>query len=412
MTIYRLEGILHPSVKLISKIVEEEPPRYRRAFVDPISLECLNRLVTGPITSLSQLRAAELAARSIVFHDDVHLLIPGIKLTHVASLDASPFEMSQGILDPEITEIEELLKDANYRAQLITIDRVTTFGSEEIKTQYLENYERQKSEQARRDKDLVEKGITPGIDLVNVHKGNFVPVCDSIDQLYGDVFLNSTEQISNYLTPVPETGSPAYIGEQVLDTAYGGRPKDIDYRAFLSGIDKNWVERLDKHANYALRIPLGFMIAIALSESATRDELPTVLLQLRQEFREAREQLWTTVDDAFLRSVSETDVARLIDNLEGAINEIIPAAFKANNYWFPLRISYLKRLFMLDWLGLLDTATEDIESVIQSKTSKLHMIDAAGLLVDHIKQIDNLTWLLQRHFSSLEIESLKTEIEI
>ena len=401
--IYRLEGFLHPTVKSTSVISEEDPKRLRRAFVDTNAIDALGRLVEGPIRSKADLQSFELAARAIVFHDEINLLAPCIDRTIYGSLEHNPVRISQAVPDgTKIPEsLEGVLRDCKQHNHIIPVEKVLEFASDDIEKAILSQYVTKSESQKLWEQDKKE-GVT---SIVSLDRAYPVKLCNSVEEYFESIFISDPERISKVVSAIPETGSPGYFGLAEFRNVYETR-KGFDPTKFFKIIDDSWADEVENLMSYSANIPIGFVSAILANKIDRREQLPEALAEMRAQFAPFRNQLWELYDDVNLRSVSFADQTRLLKSIEATAKALVPAAMQSGEFWLPLRFGFLKRLFLFDWVGLAALTVESFQEALRAPSASLHMVDLASPLSNELGQVDNLGYVLRKILSEAEIAQI------
>ncbi len=277
------------------------------AVFDTETIHALDRIATGPVTSWDQIDAAELALRSLILHERLYWLLPAVLIVTPESTvkgNGPPVVQDSGrVIYPKYDEPQafmDVLQSARassysvFSAWVYVKDGQPVGGHEF----WIQNYERLRS--------------TDESSIRQVFKESFqIPY-------FRDSYFSSPKAI----------GSGAYFGlpehrqyESDLMHARGSVfPENV-----LRKMDDAWREDICG-ASIGLNVRLGPFLSIVLSRAPSRDRIPQIVIELRNEFQEMRTEFW----ELFSVPLNERRLpvaVRKIRELQRAIDSIVPAAF-------------------------------------------------------------------------------------
>lgn len=403
--VFRLEGFINPSAEKTSAIREEEPKRLKRAFVDTSAIDALGRLVEGPLRTKVDLQSAELAARAIVFHDEVNLLSPCIDRNIYNSIEFGPLRASQAVSDntsiPDWFNSE--LKDCKLHQYIVPVDELLEVPAE-IESEVIDKFISKSDSEYMWNKDKW-TGISK---LRDDSRAYCVKLLDNINDYYEKIFLNDEYKIRKVVRSIPDTGSPAYFGLNEYQRIYEGST-EFNPTKYFDIIDTDWSQERDALLSYGAKIPIGFLTAILASRVDRREQLPNALAEMRAEFSSARNQLWDVYDDVNLRSVSFAEQIRLLKKIEQTAKAVVPEAMKSGEFWLPIRFGFMKRLFLLDWVGATSSVADSVREAIGHPSASFHMVDIASPLSNELGQVKNLNFVMSRIISDAELSVISSQ---
>lgn len=146
-------------------------------------------------------------------------------------------------------------------------------------------------------------------------------------------------------------------------------------------------------------------MTIVLNRANNRSQIPEEIINLRKEFRSARVQLWTHLDDAQLRGCCDPKVAlKIMREIESESRNIISKEFLSDQPFYPFIFRFLRRILMAEYIGIVDDALDLVKSAV---LGSYHFVDAANLISKQLKAIE---WenLLNKHLSESEISKLES----
>jgi len=378
-----------------------EGSRVERCFIDAEALNALNTLIVGPVESPETIVRTESAIRALLFHDAVHLIRPSVKRYYHSSADHDPFIGSKFIGDDlDTSGIQSVLTDANYHEELGTIDHIVAFGNEELERAYVAEAQR------KGYVELTDTTVQP--PRRGRAPANILQVGSDEDDYYRNTFQTTEELIKNFLVPIPKSGLLAYLTNPTY-ADYQSRITEQRDGPFFEAFDKSWAENSGRIQDY-LNMPMEPLIAILLHRANSRDEIPEELINLRQEFADARQQFWEFVDDVSMRTLPPTLGWRRLDELQEQAGEIIPKGLYSKHDGWQINIMWIARLVWLVNTGQFQgaaelVAEEAMKMATEMFTGPMNYVDMAPLLEEQISKIDWET-LAPKHFSDAELAIL------
>ncbi len=360
------------------------------AILDTSAISSLDMTVVGPVTSWDQLDAAELAIRAIILHERLYWQQPGILVVSPESTvkGKSPPVIQDGghVIYPRYTEpqaIMDVLRQSGassyavYSTWIYVKDDIPVEGHEF----WLRNYGRLRSN----DPDVVKQVFRESFEI--------------------DYFRNS------YFASPKAIGAGAYFGS-AKDRSYEtelmrGHVSAMPEKA-LKLFDENWKDNVSGEG-VGLNIRLGPFLSIVLSRAGSRTDIPNVVMELREEFQESREEFWRLFTEPLTEKRAVVAIRKL-RNIERAIQSIVPASFRLKER--PFRFLWDTTLAVADiaQTGGVLSAIKFAGDILLNRDPHLAQVSTIGLtkkLVSELKSIDDsLVQQLRRHFSNQELGAL------
>ena len=252
--------------------------RAERCFVDSNTLQCLERLVTGPVQSVETLINAEIALRALLFHDNIYNIHPGVFINHRSDLFSKPFRSAQSLEAGDLfPAIKDVLSDAGLHGHRWCLGDLYTFASEQVKKEYLDgHYARRKTKLIKnKDKERNEAYIPPSF-WVDTELAEFEKVAVSIEDYYTHSFINNENLISTFLKPLPHTGLANYLSNPAFKK-HRDKICRMNANTFFNTLDRSWKEH-SEIIDYQLSIPVYPFLAIVLHRAQTRSEIPSEII--------------------------------------------------------------------------------------------------------------------------------------
>lgn len=395
MQLYRMGGAA--GVFEFSYALSSEEQRLESGLLDAFSLSSLAALITGPLTHVKQLSAAEMALKALVFHDRSKVMVPSVKVQFPAN---NGFTMSVPSPAAKFEGLQDITGKCKVEINLATIDRLFGFADETLAQAYLKEYEPARQ---KRVADRENERKMRGLPQMTFHADFTSPelvFAASSESVYFSKLTTDLPMMMRYLKPLSASGLPAYIGESELRGQFESM-RNGDASQFFGPLEKNWKEHIGL-LRRALNIPIPLFVAVVLNRASSRAAIPDVILELRQEFQEARETLWALFDDADFRIHDLEKSAMILKDIESAAAAVVPKAMARHSASPAIRFDLLGKLFEFNAMGLV----KDIGTYIAGSTwHRFTRLDAAHLVQKELETVQ-LRGLLERHLTSAEITAL------
>lgn len=369
-------------------------------LVDWYSIDRLVSLISGGISGIEDLYAAEIALRAIVFHDKIQEIKPSIKI-QVVHPGFSPFIYNDSPSTQNRAPLLDALKSSNHSVMLCGVDQLLGFGEQVNVADYLSRHdEYRKKKLAEEDEKHRALGIPLPTLRVDPSVAPIEAVASGKDAFFSDVFLSNEHYMKKFLSPLSASGYAVYLGSPSISTHYE-RLRNYNAAEFFDVLDKHWAKHNHK-LRRRLEIPIPLFLSIILSRSSDRDSIAGEILHLKEEFSEARSQLWDLFDEADFR-IYDTEVAsRILSDIESEAQSIIPRSLKAREFWFPCRFDWLGRVVELENLGILKDAAKFVGSAFSNQCIRL---DAANITQKSLQSVE-LRGLLEKFLSDEELSKI------
>lgn len=280
----------HPAVVFDAHVnvaisgVENRPSSWAMTDVDAAA--SLGRIVDGPIRTKDDLAHAESALRAMLFHQHVEVLVPTAKVIS-PELTSSYVRLDTGIRN-----------EASFAAMQVAgcFDRMITIES------------------LRMDGDRVQLSSRHGSPAVS----------NRISDLPGHFrsFLTAAGELSSAL--------PAQIGVSTYFTAPElSVPLNAGGAGFIdlmyTRMYRAWTEVAQAAPPIHIDVKLPPMLSIVLSRAMTREKIPEVLAELRQQLQAARDE-FVRLNQVIEGTRSQADIIAQTQRLGAAYDAIVPEA--------------------------------------------------------------------------------------
>jgi len=372
-------------------------------LVDWYAIDKLVSLISGGISGIDDLYAAEIALRAIVFHDKIQEIKPSVKV-QVINPGFAPFiyNDSPGVQDRQ--PLRDALKSSSHSVMLCGIDQLLGFAEQVDVARYLSRHdEYRKKKLAEEDEKYKTLGVPRPVFRIDPSIAPIEPVASGKGVFFSEVFSSSERHIKRFLAPLSMSGYAVYFGDPGIRAHYENM-RNYNASEFFDVLDEHW-GNYNKKLRRRLEIPVPLFLSIILSRSSNRDSIAGEIVYLKEEFYEARSQLWDLFDEADFR-VYDTEVAsRILSDIESEAQSVIPRSLKAREFWLPCRFDWLGRVVELENLGVLKDAIKFIGTAFSNQCIRL---DAANITQRSLQSVE-LRGLLEKFLSRGELLSIDAD---
>lgn len=331
MPTYRLAGTSDTDTELRSKFSSTTMPE-RRAYLDYQAVTGLNRLVSGPLTSLNQLNGAEQALRAILFHDSVEHAQPGVLVKVLSQNGERHTGYCKGLDEPDIDAIRDMLTHLHYKSNIAIIEHLYTFTDRETERALIAKQSALRHEVLHREEEHRNQGGQRPYIVFDAARGYFERVSDNVDSYRDECFRKSNILISRYLADLTFSCTPGYFGDPLYKRMYEYSFSYPHREKIFGSLDRGWRRALEELAHFDVSLPIGFATALCLDKAENREKIPETILYVREDMRPFRENLWRNLNDIFSRSAFSNDQIRQVKTVVQDAERLIPEAFKSGEF--------------------------------------------------------------------------------
>lgn len=360
------------------------------AIVDSSAIEALDRVIYGGIQSWEDIEQAERTVRAFILHENFYWLHPAI-------LVVEPIPVHGGenqILAKESGKIV----GPDYRKEFQISDTINKGGG----LYY----------QAWNDGIYID-----GIKLIegsDYWKDKLEIIQSSNEDKLRKLF-NSQLTIPYYkhlhLMSAKAIGAGAYFGlknDREFESKITRDISSIIPERIFNKLDESWYTDVAGN-EFGLNIRLGPFLATVLSKAGSRGNIPTILLDLRSDFHNARKELWEifnsiTYEKRMVVAIRESQ------KLSSAINSVIPASFpkKTRPFSFLWNAAFALKDIVENG-GLISGVKFIGDTLLQHDVNwaQVSTVQATKSLTQSFKGIDvTLPQLLRKHITEVELNKL------
>lgn len=370
--------------------------RLDAALVDWHAIDKLAALISGGVSGINDLYAAEVALRAIVFHDKIKEIKPSIKV-QIVNPGASPFYLNDSPDSQNREILKGVLKSSGHSVMLCGIDQLLGFGGKIDAAEYLSRHEESRKRKLAEEE---KKGLPKPSFRLDPSIAPIESVASGKDEFFSEVFLSSEDYIQRFLAPLSASGYAVYLGNPNIGNHYEGL-RNYNAAEFFDVLDEHWAQH-NKKLRRRLEISIPLFLSIILSRSSDRYSIAGEIFNLKEEFADARSQLWDLFDEADFR-IYDTEVAsRILNDIENEAQLVIPRSLKAREFWFPCRFDWLGRAAELESLGILKDAAKFVGAAFSNQCIRL---DAANITQRSLQSVE-LRGLLEKFLSEEELRKI------
>jgi hypothetical protein len=362
--LYRILGVSQSNLDQISI-----------AFTDVASVAALSKIAEGNVSSYQEIAAAETALQAILLHDIVHVVVPSPKIQH-----------SSGV-------ISYLRPDNGVRTPF-GFDLFSLAGSRDflIAPEFIHEYKGKIKRSTLKSSVLVGKAIS---------------------NLQGTSFNYSSGAISDAVNAtVQEFGVPIFISDE---STVRRRRGDGFSKLFYERLGKSWDEVTQGIPPVFTTIELPPLLAVVLDRLNNRADLKSVIAELRNDTKAAREELFA-LNSIPLKSFGQAEVERQTHRFIQSIDAIISQSRLSNAERTARKLYTVQKIVTPIFKMIAALAQLNGVDVISNAKDAITAITESGSVVDrtitartfaNLMKTDSLQLLAQQHFTSAEIGAIE-----
>ncbi len=315
MEIYQYSGFKNSGIVHSFSLGNEVRPSVDICYIDQHTINCLDKVITGPIESFAEFEAAETALRSLILHDSIKSLVPSLKVYNIRNGASKPFIFMKGESQPKLESIGCILSDVGYFSSNCTIAHVFTFSDKEFAKEYIERDTRKRKED---DRKAEEGGYEIGYLF---GKGTLEQISKNEEEYFANEFYSSEKEVSKFLQEIPRHGTQSYLSHPILsskfESTFDSRKTNAINELFWKPQDNDW-KNFNLAQCFTINLPIPQIMSIVLNKAGSRSEIPFVIFDLKQQFSSARNNLWELIDDLKYRTDCNPIMAmKLIEYIQG-----------------------------------------------------------------------------------------------
>ncbi|WP_022939782.1 hypothetical protein [Psychromonas hadalis] len=382
--------------------------RLQTGITDNFATMSLSKLIGGGIKSIDELNAAEQCLRALIFHETVVRQSPCVTVDNLFSpeleLDKSPVHLSDylgtDIIKHYVGNINNLRGFTDEKQAMAEISR--------------------RNEKNKQKKELHRKhGFTEPVFSYSSDSCPLGYVANNITDYTRSCFAKDLSLQSRFILPIAQTKLSSYISYPFLlnnfeNTALN-QEKVYQAKEFFGSIDDVW-----KLYNEKLRNQIEFstpvFLNIVLTRASNKDDIGRVILELRDEYRGARAELWRHFDNA-----DECDSKDILIDIEDITKRIFnESLLSSSNMKLVASLDNRKRFVSYLTAGAILFSVADAgtamailaltNAYLNSLTVGNSMnMTAARLTVQHIQQL-NQEGLFTKFFTPQEIRDIECSL--
>lgn len=354
--------------------IENRPASW--CMTDTDSAAALGRIIDGPIQSGGDIESAESALRAILFHDYVETLVPCLKAEYGADL---------------VIYLRMDMKERNSAA--FEAFQVASCFDRLIATEYV--------------------GVSQG-KINNSSNGSSKLLGTDVDNIHSAyrLMLASANELTEAFSA--QVGATTYFSSQELASPMNkGAAGFIDemYRR----IYRPWIDIAQSSPPQFFDLKLPPLLAIVLSRSNSRGDIPRVLKELRQELAASRSEL-NRLNQMIDACESQANIYAQTSHLNESFSAIVPEALMTDaerrkrsivsvfNFIKPVRQIYSAAV------DPLSVDIDKFQEIFRSTTdavlndSRIVMRSVPAAKMAELLKIGSVRESIQTHFTPMEID--------
>lgn len=355
------------------------PPR-SWCLTDTDAQAALGRVIDGPITSCLDIERAESALRAVLLHESVELLVPCVKAQY-----------ETGFIGYMRFDKQER-NDAAFAAFDVAYCRDLLFATEFITTA----------------------------------NGQILSSTNPLSRIVGATLENPSSHYRSLLSTAGETATalPMALGAAThYSSPELGAAMNNGAAGFIDDLYKRiyrpWVEFAQSGPSLYVDVKLPPFLAIVLSRAATREKIPEVIRDLRNELAPARANLHE-MNDYLERSLTQADINAFVQKTNSAFDAIVPEALLTDGERRKRRLlsifSFVKPVRQIYSLAAdpLTANPEKFKELFASTqtavamSSRLVNRSVAAVTLAELLRVESVRNTILTHFDHEEVKMLST----
>jgi hypothetical protein len=358
-------------------VESDDPLLASHSITDVMTAQGFSRFVYGPIASFDDIDAAELALQAILFHEEVYVVVPSLKIAY-----------QQGGRLPSIANIMYLRRDQDLRQQgCFDLFNLSNTHDLLCATDYI----------AANDGAIVYQ-----------QSGNSEYVGKQANDLsFADIF------------PAAQNYGPALALDLKISGYFAGPPmakgRDGYVNRFYGSIRAGWAKQVSELPSFDLQIPIPPLVAVVLDRAGNRQAIPAAIEELRDQLMDVRGELCEF--DHLTRNIrKQTDAEKFSKKILESFAAVVPESrldrgFKPLariwNLLTPIRTAYsiVANPSELNPENI-ERALKQAKEAVKGDTSLVDRTHTAATFAKLLRT-DTVYQLLGRHFSPTELRLLQ-----
>ncbi|WP_318446628.1 hypothetical protein [Photobacterium leiognathi] len=391
--------------------ISNSSTRLQTGITDNFATISLAKLIGGGINSIHELNAAEQCLRSIIFHETVLRQSPCVTVNNCSlelEIEKAPIQLS------------DYLGTNIFKNYIGNINNLQGFVNEQ---QAKEEISRREYKKKLRDDFNKKNGIPEGSLSFFSESCSLEYIADNLTDYTRKCFSSDINLQSRYILPIAQTKLSSYISYPFLLKKFEGRPLNreniFQAKEFFSTIDDVWKKYSEK-LNFKIDFSTPLFLNIVLSRASNRDDIGRVILELRDEYSNARIELWRHFDNADKSDFKESKdiLLDIEDSTKRIFNESLMSSSRSK---LVCSLDNSKRFFSILSAGAVlftfaDNSTAVtiialINAYLNSFTiGKSMNLSAAHLTTRHIEKMNNEK-ILDKFFTYEELKDIEYSLK-
>lgn len=315
MLLYEPEDYKKLTITYKLAVESSDLSKAKLGVTDNYSTNSLAKVIGGGISSYHELNAAEQCLRALIFHDQVIRQAPCVKINNM-------FTQALDLNKPH-HDLNTYIGNDIIKQHIGTINHLLGFQDEsQAKDEVLKRATLASDEQAREAK----LGFKPSFKF-SPSSCTIQKVADSLEDYAEAHFKQNRTLQSRFILPIEKSKLPSYISYPFLLNHFYQDSFNFDrngYGAneFFNTLDEVWNQYTSKlRSRVELQMPV--FLSIVIDRAASREDIPNVILDLREEYEESRSSLWSIYDECDDPSMSDHNIISRLNDVEHSTREVL-----------------------------------------------------------------------------------------
>lgn len=255
---------------------------WNSCFTDVETMQSLARIVEGEVTSWQQIQAAETALQVLFWHERADIMVPGFK----ATFNGHSFYVRCN--EPRSDLAYELFKPCVPYDMIFAVEEALIDDKTIVRSSFMES-------------SLINKTI------------------DEVKEKY----LDTTPIQGKVISTIPmDFRVPAYFSSPHFQKYFDKRGH---FGQLYNIMDKQWSESVSTVPDLDININLPPLLAIVLTRSKNRSDIPKTIMELREELNKVRNEM-AGLSEIIRTEMSQAKIEQQCKEVKASFEAIVPAS--------------------------------------------------------------------------------------
>lgn len=395
------------SLRTVYKLADFEGNRLECGITDFSAINALEALIEGGITALTDFEAVEMALRSFIFHDNIKIFSPIVSLQEPDDNAMIPvIGNSNKHLRPKTKIQPSILPLVNPSFVEWIEPNITSLILFQNESQFEHVMQTRAAKAMKREERLAPLNLPKPTFSIGGDESPIEIVTRAPQTFFKDIFPYEQRWMDDYISPIIASGGAIYMGDQIYSESIEEQATQHADQ-FFNEVSRHWAS-YNKLLKKRITISLPVFLSIVLDRSKKREDIPNTIVELREEYSQARKQLWGMFDEADYR-LDPLQTIELLNSIQHdtdqTLNKVTGKSYQNSKLNIGSRLLSLAKIISGESFLSLSAASDfkDLLEGIPFRSS--FRVEAARLLANDIKLLTP-SGLIEKHLTQSELDSI------